>query len=160
MSAVFPFLKLGCACDPGVESAFRAGLVSGGRTPILVRLACNPGRFERPARPAPSSPYPKKMHSSFTRRRFLGTAASLASLTVAGRAAPAVPSAGPLDSFREPARDLPLDGTADVIVCGAGPAGVAAAITAARAGARVRLFEAHGALVSISAFRVFRVFRG
>jgi hypothetical protein len=33
-----------------------------------------------------------------------------------------------------------------VIVCGAGPAGVTAAITAARAGARVRLFEAHGAL--------------
>ena len=86
------------------------------------------------------------MHSSFTRRRFLGTAASLASLTVAGRAAPAVPSAGSLDSFREPARDLPLAGAADVIVCGAGPAGVTAAITAARTGARVRLFEAHGAL--------------
>jgi len=35
---------------------------------------------------------------------------------------------------------------ADVIVCGAGPAGVTAAITAARAGAKVRLFEWRGCL--------------
>ena len=35
---------------------------------------------------------------------------------------------------------------AAVIVCGAGPAGVTAAIVAARAGAKVRLFEAHGSL--------------
>ncbi|MFM8378235.1 MAG: FAD-dependent oxidoreductase [Planctomycetia bacterium] len=41
---------------------------------------------------------------------------------------------------------MPLTADADVIVCGAGPAGVTAAITAARAGAKVRLFEAHGAL--------------
>jgi hypothetical protein len=41
---------------------------------------------------------------------------------------------------------VPLTADADVIVCGAGPAGVAAAITAARAGSKVRLFEAHGAL--------------
>jgi hypothetical protein len=49
-------------------------------------------------------------------------------------------------SFSEPTRPLPLSEDADVVVCGAGPAGVTAAITAARAGARVRLFEAHGAL--------------
>lgn len=48
--------------------------------------------------------------------------------------------------FREAARDLPLNSDADVIVCGAGPAGVTAAITAARAGAKVRLFETHGSL--------------
>ena len=41
---------------------------------------------------------------------------------------------------------LPLVNDADVIVCGAGPAGIAAAITAARAGAKVRLFEVHGCL--------------
>ena len=48
--------------------------------------------------------------------------------------------------FDEPAQKLPLQDDADVIVCGAGPAGIAAAITAARAGARVRLFEVHGCL--------------
>jgi hypothetical protein len=48
--------------------------------------------------------------------------------------------------FHEAARDLPVNTDADVIVCGAGPAGVTAAITAARAGAKVRLFEAHGSL--------------
>ena len=51
--------------------------------------------------------------------------------------------------FHEPARDLPLREDADVIVCGGGPAGIAAAITAARAGARTRLFEAHGCLGGI-----------
>jgi hypothetical protein len=48
--------------------------------------------------------------------------------------------------FREAARDIPSASDADVIVCGAGPAGVTAAITAARAGAKVRLFEVHGCL--------------
>jgi hypothetical protein len=44
------------------------------------------------------------------------------------------------------AEDVPLVEDADVIVCGAGPAGVTAAITAARSGARVRLFEWRGCL--------------
>ena len=51
--------------------------------------------------------------------------------------------------FNEPARDIPLAADADVIVCGAGPAGVTAAITAARAGAKVRLFEWRGCLGGI-----------
>jgi hypothetical protein len=79
------------------------------------------------------------------RRRFLAasvTAAASAPLLARGATAPA---AAP-GTFAEPARAVPLVGDADVIVCGAGPAGVTAAITAARAGARVRLFEAHGAL--------------
>jgi len=49
-------------------------------------------------------------------------------------------------SFSEPALTLPLNSDADVIVCGAGPAGVSAAISAARAGAKVRLFEWRGCL--------------
>jgi len=52
----------------------------------------------------------------------------------------------PKGKFREEAHDLPWKADADVIVCGAGPAGVAAALTAARAGARVRLFDVHGCL--------------
>jgi len=47
---------------------------------------------------------------------------------------------------REPARDVPIVEQADVVVCGAGPAGVAAAIAAARSGAKTRLLEANGCL--------------
>lgn len=48
--------------------------------------------------------------------------------------------------FVEPAKDLDWNDDADVIVCGGGPAGFSAALTAARAGAKVRLFELHGCL--------------
>lgn len=79
----------------------------------------------------------------FNRRSFLQTA-----IAGAGVAPSLTSSAEPRDTtlFNEPAHDLPLVNDADVIVCGAGPAGIAAAITAARAGARTRLFEVHGCL--------------
>lgn len=84
--------------------------------------------------------------SDFNRRRFL-----LATLTgTAGTQAIASAQSSPAtDTFSEPERDIPLANDADVIVCGAGPAGVAAAIAAARAGARVRLFEWRGCLGGI-----------
>lgn len=81
------------------------------------------------------------------RRAFLRAALSgavmPAGLTLAADEKAVVAKSG---VFQEPAHDLPLVEDADVIVCGAGPAGVTAAITAARAGARVRLFEWRGCL--------------
>ncbi len=52
-------------------------------------------------------------------------------------------------SFTEPSQDIPVVETADLLVAGAGPAGVMAAIAAARRGVRVRLIEAQGALGGI-----------
>ena len=49
-------------------------------------------------------------------------------------------------SHCEQARDVPIVEKADVVVCGAGPAGIAAAIAAARQGAKTRVIELHGCL--------------
>ncbi|MBM4037421.1 MAG: FAD-dependent oxidoreductase [Planctomycetes bacterium] len=48
--------------------------------------------------------------------------------------------------YHEPARDVPVVERADVLVAGGGPAGVAAALAAARRGATTRLIEANGCL--------------
>lgn len=47
---------------------------------------------------------------------------------------------------REAVRDTPVVEDVDVVVCGAGPAGVAAALGAARTGASTRLIEVNGCL--------------
>ena len=90
----------------------------------------------------------KPQSSSFSRRNFLGAAAlgaaSVPSLATGADAKRFISADG--KSFHEPAMTLPLVADADVIVCGAGPAGIAAAITAARSGASVRLFEWRGCL--------------
>jgi choline dehydrogenase-like flavoprotein len=52
-------------------------------------------------------------------------------------------------SIVEPVREVPVCDSADVIVCGAGPAGAMAAIAAGRAGAKTVLLEAHGSLGGI-----------
>lgn len=79
-----------------------------------------------------------------SRRTFFTTLASASGALSVQRLRGAEPH--PKEGFEESARPLPLNTDSDVIVCGAGPAGITAAITAARAGAKVRLFETHGAL--------------
>ncbi len=49
-------------------------------------------------------------------------------------------------TFHEPGRELPVVGSDDVIVCGGGPAGFAAALASARSGAKTRLLELKGCL--------------
>ena len=51
--------------------------------------------------------------------------------------------------FGEAARDVPIVESCDVVVCGGGPAGAAAALAAARAGAKTRLLEVNGCLGGI-----------
>ena len=48
--------------------------------------------------------------------------------------------------YHEPARDVPIRWSAEVVVCGGGPAGTAAAIAAARQGAHTILLERYGCL--------------
>jgi len=81
--------------------------------------------------------------SAISRRELLGAAVAAGGVLLSatdGR------SVDPAATFNEPARPLPLQADADVIVCGGGPAGFAAALTAARSGARTRLFEVCGCL--------------
>jgi hypothetical protein len=89
--------------------------------------------------------------SGVTRRDFftatlVGTAAAAALPQLTGCSSLPASGVSAEGRFSEAARTLPLRDDADVIVCGAGPAGVAAALTAARAGARTRLFDVHGCL--------------
>ncbi len=51
-----------------------------------------------------------------------------------------------METIREPEREVPVAATCDVLVAGGGPAGVSAAVAAARSGARTQLIEVHGCL--------------
>lgn len=87
---------------------------------------------------------------AMNRRRFLTRgAAALGGAGLAPNLSMAQAPSPPPGAIREPARDVPIVESVDVVVCGAGPAGVAAALSAARAGARVRLIEGHGQLGGI-----------
>ncbi|HBC88392.1 MAG TPA: FAD-dependent oxidoreductase [Lentisphaeria bacterium] len=54
-----------------------------------------------------------------------------------------------MNIFHEPSRDIPCVEHVDVLVAGSGPAGIAAAMAAARLGASVRLIEQNGCLGGI-----------
>jgi len=56
------------------------------------------------------------------------------------------------DTWREPGRDLPIVGRPDVLVVGAGSAGIAAAVAAARRGADVLLVERYGFVGGLATF--------
>lgn len=88
----------------------------------------------------------KPQTADFSRRHFLHAALAGPGLLPAAAWVSASESKSETVTFDEPNRRLTLVHDADVIVCGAGPAGVAAAVAAARAGARVRLFETNGCL--------------
>ena len=90
------------------------------------------------------------MTRGITRRGFLQTGAAGAAALAAGPAALAAAAARtngegdvPMEHFREPARDTPIAERADVLVAGAGPAGVVAAVPRARRDPRAvsRAFE-------------------
>ncbi len=55
----------------------------------------------------------------------------------------------PIQFVEEPSRKIPVAAEWDVCICGGGPAGVAAAVAAARMGARTGLIENQGALGGI-----------
>ncbi len=98
------------------------------------------------------------MSHEMNRRAFLRIAGAAGGLAAGGSLASAGPAADgdaestahgkdePMAAYHETARDIPIAGEPDVLVAGAGPAGVVAAIAAARAGASVRLIECNGCL--------------
>ncbi len=89
----------------------------------------------------------KHQSAEINRRKFIGTAAVVAALPLLWPENQVyAQNSGNPSSFSEPARKIPVKDEVDVIVCGGGPAGIAAAVTAARAGASVRLFEVNGCL--------------
>lgn len=87
-----------------------------------------------------------KISENMKRRDFLKLGGLGAAMSLAPSELSAVTKSGVV---QEPARDVPIAGAADVVVCGAGPAGVAAAVSAARKGAKTRLIELHGCLGGI-----------
>ncbi|MGI6419156.1 MAG: FAD-dependent oxidoreductase [Thermoguttaceae bacterium] len=88
------------------------------------------------------------MPIAIDRRRFFQSGAlAAAGIAAAGplQTAAGEPAGGRQTAF-EAARQVPVVEEADVVVCGGGPAGVAAAIAAARTGAKTRLIEVNGCL--------------
>ena len=96
---------------------------------------------------------PPVLRESTTRREFLkssalGVSSAAGAISVASGAASAEEASTerPQAETYNLTRRIPVEGGYDLVVCGGGPAGTAAAVCAARLGARVLLVEATGCL--------------
>ena len=65
-----------------------------------------------------------------------------------------------MNTFHEPAREIPVEHSADVVIAGGGPAGVAAAIAAARGGADTLLVERAAVLGGMATCGLMTSFNG
>ena len=79
------------------------------------------------------------------RREFIKNALSVAGIAGLPAAALSVTSKKS-GEFKEPSKSIPLNSDYDIIVCGGGPAGIGAALAAARAGAKTLIVESGGCL--------------
>ena len=84
------------------------------------------------------------MSHTLSRRELLG--AGIAKAGWSSVSAGGYEGASEGESYREASQTVPIVDTSDVVVCGGGPAGVAAALAAARVGAKTCLIESHGCL--------------
>ena len=83
------------------------------------------------------------------RRTFFGGLAAVGGTVVLPVGASAAEPAVKEGFLREPAREVPVADACDVLVAGGGPAGIAAAVGAARQGAKVILLESKGTVGGI-----------
>ena len=86
---------------------------------------------------------------TINRRAFLGAMAAAGGSAVVPGVARAAAAGSAAGFVSEPARQVPVAGECDVLVAGGGPAGIAAAIGAARKGAKVVLLESKGTVGGI-----------
>lgn len=87
------------------------------------------------------------MNTKYKRRAFLGSVIpGAAGVMQLGNTSLAAEDATNEGKYEEPRRQIDLIDEVDVLVCGAGPAGFAAAISAARSGAKTLLFDVNGCL--------------